>query len=142
MYNAASRCCRRGKQHKNTKMIYKFFYSFIGSINVSGIKTTRSSTTTGSLWIGSFWPVYCQMKKETWSCLRGPQCAKVATRRIRVTQKELYDLNSNNFEQFVIYLQVFFEVNSNGLYITPEDKEDTSFLFCKSLSVKLGSFTS
>ena len=59
-----------------------------------------------------------------------------------LTQKELYDLNSNNFEQFVIYLQVFFEVNSKGLYITPEDKEDTSFLFCKSLSVKLGSFTS
>ena len=74
--------------------------------------------------------------------MRGPQGAKIATRRIRVTQKELYDLNSNNFEQFVIYLQVFFEVNSNGLYITPEDKEDTSFLFCKSLSVKLGSFTS
>ena len=49
MYNAASRCCRRGKQHKNTKMIYRFFYSVIGSINVSGIKTTRSSTTTGSL---------------------------------------------------------------------------------------------
>ena len=46
-----------------------------------------------------------------------------------MTQKELYDLNSNNFEQFVIYLQVFFEVNSNGLYITPEDKEDTSFFF-------------
>ena len=59
-----------------------------------------------------------------------------------MTQKELYDLNSNNFEQFVIYLQVFFEVNSNGLYITPEDKEDTSLFFCKSLSVKLGSFTS
>ena len=73
--------------------------------------------------------------------MRGPQCAKVATSRIKVTQKEHYDLNSNNFEQFVIYLQVFFEVNSNGLYITPEDK-DTSFLFCKSLSVKLGSFTS
>ena len=24
MYNAASRCCRGSKQHKNTKMIYKF----------------------------------------------------------------------------------------------------------------------
>ena len=37
-------------------------------------------------------------EQKTWSCSSGPQCAKVATSRIRVTQKEHYDLNSNSFE--------------------------------------------
>ena len=46
---------------------------------------------------------------------------------IRVAQKEHFDLNSNNFEHFVIYWQVLFEVKSNGLYITPEEKEGDFF---------------
>ena len=33
----------------------------------------------------------------------------------------------DNFEQFVIYWQILFEVNSNWLYITPEEKEGDLF---------------
>ena len=33
----------------------------------------------------------------------------------------------DDFEQFVRYWQILFEVNSNGLYIAPEEKEGDVF---------------